>query len=224
MYFADAITWPTQRKDFWNKLVIIVILLIIPIVNFFGGIIIVGYGLRVMLAARDDDENLPEFDWVSDFVNGLLALLGGLVYFFIGIVISGIISFISSLDLGFIGGMIVFVLGIISLIYSIGVSFVLPLAYARFARTGQFSAFFDIQDYFAMVLGNLGEAILFFINVVLFGIVVGIAVVFGLLLCFLPGLIMIGIAMLAGYVLQARYAIRMGELATFGEKPKNVSI
>jgi hypothetical protein len=209
MYFWESYIWPVQREGFWTTLLIAILLLIIPIVNIIGGFILYGYWLRMMLSVRDEAPAMPDFEWVDDLIHGALAALGAFIYSIAGIAfftLAGLL--LMSENLAFFG-IVMLALGFVALVF---VTLFLPLAYAEYARTWEFGAFFRFGRYVNLITARLPEAGLFILNALLYGIVVSVLVSIGTLLLIVPGIIAGYVGIFGSYVLQARYAQRMGVL------------
>ena len=160
-----------------------------------------GYLLRVTRAAVASEPTAPEFDeWADLFVDGILVWVIELVYvgiptFLLLLVIvpffvvtsAGVSSGISGSAMavgGLVGGL-VFLVVILALVIA---GYLLPGALANFARTGEFTAAFDLRtvargaftgDYLvAILLVIVVSIVLGFVGAMLSVILVGVFVLF----------------------------------------------
>lgn len=111
--FKDALKYPISD---YKQLLIIGILILISsldkvlwsfgiidatfsavwsVVALIVGIIVIGYGVRVLKNAIELDDMIPAFDWISDFVNGIKLIVITIIYFIIPTIIVAIIGFVS---------------------------------------------------------------------------------------------------------------------------------
>ena len=65
------------------------------IVALLVSILLMGYALSVMKNGIELDDEIPAFDWVKNFVDGLKVLVVNIIYMIIPTIICGIIGFIS---------------------------------------------------------------------------------------------------------------------------------
>jgi len=114
--FKDALTYPT--KD-WNKLLIFGVFFLLTgivdilgnfgfAVNQLGGAItlsvfglisliitlfINGFGLSITRETINQQENIPEFEWVKNLIDGIKLLVLNIVYFIIPVIVTIIVAF-----------------------------------------------------------------------------------------------------------------------------------
>jgi len=213
MYFFDALQYPFNSKGWISKAAVAGIMLLIPFVNIFAAIMLGGYMMRLVREINSGNMELPEFDFGSDFGRGLTVILYSLIYYIPML----IISFVLGLLLGRSGGG----QGIASLLGSI-VGFIfglfLMVAYARYAVTDDTGVFMQFGENVAILRDNIGAVVSYFINALLFGIIAGIVVMIGFVLCVIPGMIMLPMFYFGGAYLMARFAQDAG---ITGEKMKS---
>lgn len=152
----------------------------IPIV---GGMIVMGYQRRIMLAvAEGNDRGLPEWDqWGEDLVNGLKMfgiflgyMLPGL-FLYIGGSIGGVILAEVAGDEAAIVGMLFSCIGMP--LYMLG-ALIAPVGVLRFVDTGSFGAAFSIGSVIGFVKANAINVLL----AILIGMIAGFIAGFGLIL------------------------------------------
>ena len=138
MKFGDAFTYVFQDQDWFKKLIIPGLVMLIPII---GQIAVLGWSLRITLnVTRNDTSPLPEFNFGEDLGRGFKGFVVGLVYgipifvLYIPIIILSALAGNSGEDamMAIVGiGSACF--GLLMFLYSIVLGLVLPAAYARMA-------------------------------------------------------------------------------------------
>lgn len=210
MNFMDALQYPMQDKNWFSKLFIAALLLAIPFVNIIGGIIVLGYGLRLIQRLYRREPGLPEWDdWGGDLSRGFMALLGSVIYLIPVIIFACCIGVLSNSDSG-----IVLILNclfyLLVLGYSVIITPVLVSALARYAANEDFGVFTDVAGRIRDLTENLSEAIMLYLNLLIFGIVAYIVVLIGLALCCIPGFLALAAASIAQYYIIAQWGIQIG--------------
>jgi hypothetical protein len=201
MYFLDAFLYPFKSKGAFGKVLIGLLANIIPIL---GSIFILGYCVRVVRNAGENNPDLPEWnDWGSDFGRGILLVVTYIFYGIIGGVPAILLSAIG------LGGTI---LSIVGVVWGILVGFVAYTAVAEYAHTGNFSAVFNVVGLINKTLSGPGiiGMLMFLINVILFGIIAGIAIGLGMVLLVIPGLLIASAVTYGTHVLIARWGQACG--------------
>ncbi|MBC7256387.1 MAG: DUF4013 domain-containing protein, partial [Chloroflexi bacterium] len=105
MDIGKSFTYVFDDEQWVQKVVIGALLLlasIIPIVNIFTALVVVGYALRVLKNVSDGAERpLPNWDnWGEDWIKGLLFVLGMLIYALPAILVGGIAAIITAITAG----------------------------------------------------------------------------------------------------------------------------
>ena len=186
MNFGKSFTYPFEDKEWVTKLLIGSLLSVIPFVNLAT----YGYALRIVKNVADGVEQpLPNWDDLGDyFVKGLIATLGTLVYFLPVIALSVVIAVFSALagyDASSNSGQFTpFVLCVWGLsctmgLYALFVSLILPAAYAKYAISGEFGAFFRFREILPFITSNLGD----YIIVLILAWIAYFVASFGVILC-----------------------------------------
>lgn len=206
MYFLDSLSYPLKSEKALEKILIGLALTLIPIVNTLGGIVLLGYGIKIMGHVLSGDENLPEFDLGEDFVRGLFGLLGAFLYVFppaiLGIVVMIALTGATE-SFSLIGFLLMMVLILVA-------TLVMVVAYARFAVEEDTGALFDVGGNLRLVGSNLNAGGLLLINMFVFGLIAGLLVMVGFLLFFIPGMILAVVVQYAQYHLYTFYARELG--------------
>jgi hypothetical protein len=189
MDYARSLSYILEDQEWWQKLLILGLLSLIPIV---GPIYVAGYVVQVLqdvIAGKA----APLPDAVDDFggrlVNGLLLTLINLIYM-LPVIIIGCASGGGSALLaeatadpdaaGVIGGVWGSCLGCITFVLGLLISLLLPFAWSKFAETGQFGDAFKLGEVFGGVRDNLGPTIIVILISMLVSLVAGLV---GFLLC-----------------------------------------
>ncbi|NIQ39346.1 MAG: DUF4013 domain-containing protein [Proteobacteria bacterium] len=124
----NALKFPTKDDGWKGKILIGGLLNILPIVNFIP----IGYAYRIFRNSLEGEEiRLSEWnDWGNLFVQGLVVFLIAFLYN-----IASIILFVIHPVLGFLA--------------VIAVALLFPTALARYAKSGNFSAAFQLREIWA---------------------------------------------------------------------------
>ena len=207
MHFMDALQYPMQDKGWIGKMAIAGLILFIPIL---GSIIVLGYSVRLIQRIYRHEGGLPEWDdWGGDLSRGFMVFLGTLIY--------GIPAFLfyccaAILGSGDNGGANV----LACLIYLVALGYILiitPLAFsgvARYAVTEDFGVFLDIPGRIQDVMGNISNAFMLYLDMILFSLITQIIIVIGYILCCIPGIIASGAATVALYYIIAQWGLQIG--------------
>lgn len=207
MSFMEALSFPFQDKNWVTKFAIAIVALFIPIL---GWLVLAGYGVRVVRNVQNNVNELPEFDdFGSDLSRGFMAFLGGLIYAIPSIILSCCNSVLTSGDnsgLAALGCLI----SLVQFAYSIAITPVVYSAMARFAQNEDINVFFDFGGRINDVTQNMNNALMLYLNVIVLGIVTGIATTIGLIACCIPGLIAIAAGSFATYHLIGQWGKILG--------------
>ncbi|UCC77962.1 MAG: DUF4013 domain-containing protein [Anaerolineales bacterium] len=208
MDYAKAFTFVFDDEDWVKKVLIGGIVALIPIVN----LIVVGYGLRVLRnVAEGAEKALPEWDDFGDyFVQGLMSLLGGLIWAIPVILVSmlmGLISWVTGYEgdpysVGAAIWLCMSGLSCLSGLYGLFLAAFIPAATTKYAVSRDFAAFFRVSEIFRYITSNLGP----YIIALLLGTVAGFIASFGLVLC-LVGVVFTGFwaSLVSNYLLGQVY-------------------
>jgi hypothetical protein len=203
MYFFEAIQYPFNSKGWINKAAVAGIMLIIPLVNIFAIIMLGGYIMRLVREISDGNMELPEFDYGADFGRGLTVILYSLVYYIPMLIVSFLLGIVLGLLLGKNAQGVASILGsLVGLVFGV----VLMVAWVRYALTDDTGVFMQVSRNIAIVRDNIGPIISYFINSFVYGIIAGIILVIGFLLCVIPGMIMLPMIYFGSAYLMARFA------------------
>ncbi|MCA9912709.1 MAG: DUF4013 domain-containing protein [Anaerolineae bacterium] len=205
----ESLQYPFRGQGAFGKIVTAGLLMMIPLVNLFGAFVLVGYGIKIIGSVLAGDENLPEFDIMQDFGRGLIGLVAAIVYMIPVIIISVVLGVLFGNGSGGMNG-----IGALLYLLTIPLSFALSLAvlvaFSRFAVEGESGVLFAFTENFQLAFGNLGAGLEFFVNAILFGIILGVLVGIGFVLLIIPGLVIAIAGQFAQYHLAAQYAQRLG--------------
>ena len=189
MDYARSLSYILEDQEWWQKLLILGLLSLIPIV---GPIYVTGYVVQVLRDVIQGHE-VPLPDAVDEFgnrlLNGLLLTLINLIYMVPVIIVACVAGGGSALlteasgdpdAAGVVGGVWGSCLGCITFVLGLLISLLLPFAWSKFAENGQFGDAFKLGEVFGGVRDNLGPTII----VILIGMLVSLASgLVGLLLC-----------------------------------------
>ena len=195
MDLERAFKFPFDDEEWLQKLLIGGVLNVIPIANLAT----LGYGLRALKNVTEgEDTPLPTWSEFGDhFVKGLLAFLAVVIYWLpmqVVLCVGGLLD--SAIAGGYDSGPGIFGIcfGILGFVYGILMSIVLVAALTKFAREGEFAAFFRFGEILRYITANLGNLILAWIVAVLVYIAASIV---GGLVCGIGLLLTMPWAMLA---------------------------
>ncbi len=177
MDIGRSFSYAFEDKNWITKVLIGGLLSIVPIVSFIP----MGYALRTFRQILEGTETpLPEWDdWGGDFMRGLYITLAGLIYSIPSMILGGIGGALAStnsdvvtiLSMGF---------SCISVIYGLALAVFLPALIITYARTDEFSAFFNFAEAWRMISKNLGNYVVAILMALAISIVASIA---GTILC-----------------------------------------
>jgi hypothetical protein len=186
MDIGKAFSFVFDDENWVVKVLIGGILTLIP---FVGAILMYGYGLELMKnVIQGRDKPLPEWDdWGGKLVGGIVYFVIGLVYALPIIVVSlcfaGLMSVFGAAEaeeavnvIGSLGGIC---FGGLAFLYGILLTLVLPAAYGRYLETDEIGAAFRFGELFALVRDNLGSWLIALVLTWLAGLIGGL----GLILC-----------------------------------------
>ena len=188
MDIGKSFTYMFDDEKWVQKLAIgglLVLVSIIPLVNIFTLLVVVGYSLRVLKNVSDgSDQPLPEWDdWGGDWTKGLFVVLAYLIYSIPVWVISGIswaITAISGTDPGSmegIGALCTVGLSCLSALWGLFMAIVLPAGTIKYAREGDFGAFFRFGEIFRFIGDNLSNYIVALLLIIVARLVAGLGII-----------------------------------------------
>lgn len=152
---GEAIEYPLEGEDLLGRFLVGgVLYLLAPFV--VPVVLLGGYSVAVVRAVATGRSEPPAFDdWEEYLGDGLAVLVVTFVYWLPGLVVTGLAalvfvlaSLLSSGDPGLLGVPVVALIGvagILGVVYSLVVGYVLPAAIVNFARTGRLGAAFDVE-------------------------------------------------------------------------------
>ncbi len=169
MNIGKAFTYAFEDKEWTRKLGILLVVLLVPILNFAG----VGYSIDIMRRiVKGQAELLPDWDDLGKkFLDGLLLGLASIIYalpilllaclplalILVPILLAGNSN---SQDIAnAMGGAsaIAFAcLGCFAFVYGLALSVLFPAIYIKYAAEGTFAACFNFKEIFAVMRRNTG--------------------------------------------------------------------
>lgn len=170
MKFGKAFTYIFDDPDWFDKLLIPILVSLIPLVGSFA---FMGYVLRTIAnVARGEAYPLPRFNFGEDLGRGFRYFLVGLVWAIPVMIMTGLI-FIPTTALERDSGnpiawIFIALLGIGLFIYAMFMMLFQPIIMANFAVKDKFSAGFEIGNFFRRLGNNFGAWLL-----VIAGILIG---------------------------------------------------
>lgn len=190
MDIGKSFTYVFDDEQWVQKVVIGALLLlasIIPIVNIFTALVVVGYALRVLKNVSDGAERpLPNWDnWGEDWIKGLLFVLGMLIYALPAILVGGIAAIITAITAGKSGEpsggaqICIFGLQCLTWIWGLLVALWQPAVMIRFAREGRFAAMFEFGALWSLIRAHAGD----YIIAIIITFVAQFLSMFGVILC-----------------------------------------
>lgn len=204
-----AIKYPFAGQTFLAKTLIGALLVLFMPVFFVTGFVLLGYQLRIIRDVIDGrDDELPEWDNIfGDFVQGIVVFLGSLVYYFPTFILAGLGAAAalkavagvgtgieaaldpftpettSSFELDRVALSMMCVYFALGLIWALLSAPLLMAATARYAETGQFSAYLDVLQCADEVWEQRGQAAMLAFNLFVLAILVQIVSVFASVTC-----------------------------------------
>lgn len=158
MDIGKSFTYPFEDKKWVEKILIGGLLNIIPIVNFIP----TGYAVRMLKKkAAGGGDDLPEWDdWGGDWVRGALAsfvapLIYSLPILLLAIPYGIILAATRSDD----GSICTVLFSCIASLWGLLVAVVFPAGLIKYAREGDFGAFFKFSEIFQFIRDNLSNYI-----------------------------------------------------------------
>ncbi|MFO7919096.1 MAG: DUF4013 domain-containing protein [Anaerolineae bacterium] len=190
MDIGRAFTYMFDDEKWVEKLVIgglLVLASIIPVVNLFTGLVVVGYTLRILRrVSRGEELPLPQWDdWGGDWVRGLMVALGSLIYALPILILTGFSSVIGAIG-GYeasgramegVAGICTAVTSCLSALWGLVMAFVFPAALINYAKEEEFASFFHFGEIFRFIGDNLGDYIVAVLLLIVARLVGGLGVI-----------------------------------------------
>lgn len=181
MDIEKAIKFPFSAPDGLVKLIIGAVLNLIPIVNLLS----MGYLIQLMNGVIQGREEMPAWeDWGDKFVKGLLAAVISFIYFFIPMMVMMIGGGMAFLKAEFS------LMAILGLLLILAAWFILPMALAHYAASGNFSDAFSFSSILGLISTNLGAYLgVYVLSIVLFFVlgIIGMIPILGWIILMLGG-------------------------------------
>jgi len=190
MDFGKSFTYMFDDPEWLKKLAIgglLALLSIIPIVNIFTWLVVMGYFVRTIRnVASGRSLPLPEWDdWGGDWVRGALLAVASIIYGLPGTILSALGGSISgfiqqgSADPNAVASLCVAGLGCLAGLWGLLVAIFMPAATINYAMKGDFASFFRFGEIWDFIRKNAGN----YIIALLLGIVAALVAALGLVAC-----------------------------------------
>ena len=202
---GKAVNYPFKDDDWVSKMAITIVLGIIPVLGWF---LIAGYMVRAIARVMNGDETLPAYDdWGGDFMRGLVATFGSLIYYapIILVICCVNVAFEDSTPVQCCAALFYIIYGIVTIPLIVS-------ALARYAATEEVGAFMDIPGRIRDFTNHMGDAIMLVVMFFIVGLVISILAIIGYVLCIIPGLIVTA----ASYYIQAHMVGQWGQVIGAG--------
>jgi hypothetical protein len=182
MDFGKAFSYPFEDSEWARKLLIPALIAIIPIV---GQIFLLGWSLDITRKViRQDQKPLADLDFGRQIVDGLKAVLVGLVYsipiWVLELPIILVSSTTGSMDQNNAGWLITLVslfCGGIIFLYALLMAFVLPAAYANMVDKDRLGAAFAFNEVFGLLRAAPGAWLLVLLGLIIAGFIAQVGVI-----------------------------------------------
>lgn len=188
MYFLEAIQYPFKSDNWLRNIAIGLLLTLIPIVNWIGSIILMGYGLRIIRNYADHVERMPDFDdFTGDLVRGLWVFMALMLHALpAAFIIMGVSGFMY-------GNGEIPMMGLLTLVVAFVLAIVLTImawvGVVRYAVTDDAMTMYRVQENFNIAVTNFSATMRLVINLIIFSIIAGVIIMLGFIFLFIPGLI-----------------------------------
>lgn len=202
MYFFDSFFYPFNSQGLFNRILIALLLTLIPI---FGTLILTGYGIKIIHEIYQENKDLPPFEWGADLRRGVLAVVATLVYLLPTLIVTGLLSAVAVQP----DGSFNFALPLVALPLALVSLLSVVAALVRYGVADDPNLLFQVGKNVSLVAGNPVAGILFFVNLLLYGVFVFVAASIGTALFIIPGLIILIAAQFGVYFLYAQYGYEL---------------
>ena len=185
MDIGKSFTFMFDDEKWGEKIAIgtlLMLLSIIPLVNLFTALVLVGYSLRLLKNVAEGNETpLPEWnDWGGDWLKGLMLVLAWLIYSVPIWLLSGVGALVEALantqEIMTVCGVGV---SCLSGLWGLAMGIILPAGMIQYAMDGEFKDFFQLGKMFGFIRDNLGNYFL----AVLLGVVASVVASLGVIAC-----------------------------------------
>lgn len=156
MNFGKAFTYIFDDKEWFDKLIVPVLVSLIPIIGTFA---LMGYTLRtVKNVIQNEVDPLPRFQFGEDLGRGFRFFLIGLVYSLpillaVGLMFIPVWTINNNDSVGALGMIVLVFGGLLILVYGLFLAIFEPIAMANFAVKDTFASGFEWGNFFKR-LGN----------------------------------------------------------------------
>ena len=188
MDIGRSFTYMFDDEKWVQKLAIgglLVLASIIPLVNIFTLLVMMGYSLRLLKNVAEGSETpLPDWDdWGGDWVKGLMIFLASLIYSLPILLLTGLGALVEAM-VGYgngseVAGICAAGASCLSGLWGLALGIVLPAAMIKYAEKEEFGAFFRFGEIFRLIGDNLGN----YVIAVLLGVVAQFVAGFGVIAC-----------------------------------------
>lgn len=186
MDIGKSFTYMFDDDEWVQKLAIgglLTLVSIIPIVNIFTGLVLVGYGLRVLNnVAKGAERPLPAWDdWGGDWIKGLMVVLGAIVYSIPIWIVSGVGAILQAVatsgEATDVANVCVAALSCLSGLWGLLIGIVLPAGIIKYGQTDEFGSFFRFGELFRFIGDNLANYVVALLLSLVAGLVAGLGVI-----------------------------------------------
>lgn len=153
-----AFTWVLEDEDWKSRLGILLLLSLVPGLNLIA---LTGYSISIAHnIVRGAVRPLPAWgDWIDILVRGLMALVASAVYFLpLGFVLF-VVGFANVISRGNISGLSLLCLVPFTIVYSAVALGLVTAGHVRYARSDQYSDYYQIRRRATELQKNLGHYI-----------------------------------------------------------------
>ena len=178
MNFGSAFSFPFQDPDWLKKITIVAVISLIPII---GQLFLLGWALDITRRVIHNETHLvPDLDFGAQLMDGFRVLGASMIYVLPIIVVTIPLAILSvfagdspdQATLQTVTGIAGAFFGLIVIVYSILLAFLLPAAYGNIAAKGEFRAALRFQEVIALVLAAPGAYLIGLLGVIVAGLIV----------------------------------------------------
>jgi hypothetical protein len=186
MDIGKSFTYMFDDDEWVQKLAIgglLTLVSIIPIVNIFTGLVLVGYSLRVLMnVAKGAERPLPAWDdWGGDWIKGLMVVLGAIIYSIPIWLVSGVGAILQAVatsgEAADVASVCMAALSCLSGLWGLLIAIVLPAGIIKYGQTGEFGSFFRFGELFRFIGDNLANYVVALLLTLVAGLVAGLGVI-----------------------------------------------
>jgi hypothetical protein len=185
MNFGYAFTYVFKDSDWFKKIIVPALCLLIPVI---GQITVIGWALKIARRVIDNDpELLPHLDFGADLSRGFSAVVIVFVYALPILALSGFLAVLDAIVSGLSASEVVLYgmaglsicAGLFALVYGLLLAFMIPAAFGHFMAKESLGAAFKIGQVIRLVRSAPGA----YVIVVLGMLVVGFIAPMGSIAC-----------------------------------------